>query len=247
MLRGLQASVGRPVPHVNNNPINKVDPTGLRPNEVCSNLWDAEQLPSQSPPSGTTTTTSPGQPTFEEAACQRIVAVLNSFVPGWRAVGPKRVGPCADPYASGFSDVDRGTLCVGEEKVRRSQQGDLGGTYQGVASTGDDAFHHVVVHEFGHFLLRPYYRSAGKFSREGLPEASEIDKWSAIMAGSSASQLRSSLDGRSEWGEEYLADCLAEALVPGTTGAYFHKAAIDQCAGSGEDAARKIARANHAV
>lgn len=33
MLRGLQASVGRPVPHVNNDPLNLVDPSGLRPTD----------------------------------------------------------------------------------------------------------------------------------------------------------------------------------------------------------------------
>ena len=102
--------------------------------------------------------------------------MLNSLVPGWRAIGPIRAGACADPYQTGYADVERGTLCVSEERVRRSQRGEFNGTYQRVASSGDEAFHHVVVHEFGHFLFRPCYKVPGKFSSVGLPEATEIDE-----------------------------------------------------------------------
>ena len=224
--------VANPYHYADNDPVNEVDPEGLRPQ-------DPDLRPKSPKPDkdvyGPDCTGMGGA-----EWCNAIVEVLDRRYPTWRKFNVKVQGVSGSP---GWNQD--GVLYIGQESVRTSWR--TGGTYSFVAPEVDLAFEHVVLHELGHSAIFPF-TYGGKHKDVDVPSIYDRKKWAKTLSGGNDADAAAILSAINSFGgsqslvDELLADCYAENYVPVTRGGYWIKEVGGpySCTESGKALARRM-------
>lgn len=187
-----------------NDPLNKQDPLGLRPDE-CAFGEDPE-------------------------ACSEIVRILNRYISDWRSIPTviKAVNCGGDTADRTNGITTPGELCASKKALHWNwdnyvKSGETVNIYKRTSPNVDVAFEHVVVHEYGHIVFFNVYEEN---VRNGWPARDDTLGWCDLF-----NDTRNSI-GAPRCGsglvtvgtfaaDEFMADCLAQGWKPDVAGAYW--------------------------
>jgi hypothetical protein len=205
--------------HTDNDPLNKTDPLGLRPDETCAGYF--------------------GDPHGQDLQdCEVIQDILSYYVPTWRRYAFKiYTADCGEQEDSAVRGLaGKNFLCVSWPAVNVGFVRDPSGLLHRMTSSLWDFYEHTVLHEFGHVVnnnelglgqrntFGPFSRWQSADNAKGWPAINQLDTWVDILVGEGdASARESAQDAFDEDGsvDEFLADCIAQGLKPSVLGGYW--------------------------
>ena len=216
-------TVANPYHYADNDPLNRVDPLGLRPTETCAGYF--------------------GDPHGQDLQdCEVIQDILSFYVPSWRRYSFKiYTNDCGDHPAGQENsaikgDASRSHLCVSWPAVNVDFVRDPSGLFHRMTSSLWDFYEHIVLHEFGHVVnnnelnlgqrntFGPFSRWQSADNANGWPAINQLDTWVDILVGEGDDSARESAqDAFDDHGnvDEFLADCIAQGLKPAVFGGYW--------------------------
>lgn len=224
-----------------NDPVNKVDPLGLRPRDAdMSTPPSGPDLPdpdcmtfNDHGASKTSSSQSSGQ---FEADCGAVKKTLDKYLPMRRKYKvPIHTSYCGNDASDRTIGVSgTGVFCASwnalDQEWNRS-----GSIYHRMTSRLWDAYEHVVIHEYAHVINNSLLNTKGGYNfiqryveadnERGWPALDDLDPWSKPLGGDIRGEVHRGLRTLNSAGYggvgELLADCIAQSAKHSVKGGYW--------------------------
>ncbi len=226
-------TVANPYHYTDNDPINKVDPTGMRPNEDEKRCAE-------------TTADRSGSEHREE--CRKAIAVLNRIYPSWR-IYTFKLSMCPKPSETGswiFARQNEPTAAYTDKA------GDICTNHQ--VAKSDEEFDYFVIHELGHKVLNERlialgYEGVGDYKAwvrnfapgNGPPivASGTLNLQDQIWAGFNRIESEKPMLYSPE---EFIVDCISESILGKPKANYWRRymPMIYHCTAAGLEVGRKL-------